>query len=379
MIDYLERQIEGKKILWLKEPNRYMLVEMPAYHVISRLCEGVGSDEIAKWCSGFYDLPPDEARRFTTEVIRTVEQQLVPGKKATGIIDRAPMSSPSTYYSQRQYQINVEIFSAQYETRQEEHLIHPKFAHLGVTNNKPANHHFQVFKNGGHFVLRVNGEIIGEWLPGDEHYLSGKFSMEILNRIHNRSESSWMGVFHASAICRNNQSILFLGDSGNGKSTTCAVLMASGFNLLADDFVPVDGLTGNVYSFPAALSVKKNAVAPLLHLYPELDDANEFSYPEMDKKVRFLPPAHSSEYSLLGYSAKALVFVKYKKQSGMKMEKLAKGTAFQKLVPDSWISPVEENAARFLDWFLELPCYQLTYSENDKMVTAIQNIFNDDL
>ena len=379
MIDYLEREVEGKKIVWLKEPNRYMLVEMPAYHVISRLSEGKGTVEIAEWCSGFYGLPPDEARRFVDEVKQLVEQQLGSGKTALGILDRVPLSLPSNYYSQRQYQINGEIFSAQYETRQVEHLIHPKFAHLGVTNNHIANHLFQVFKNGDHRVLRVNGEIIGGWLPGDEHYLSGKFSMEILNRIHNRSERSWMGVFHASAICRDNQSILFLGDSGNGKSTTCAILMAAGFNLLADDFVPVDGLTGNVYSFPAAVSVKKNAVAPLLHLYPELDGASEFSYPEMDKTVRFLPPAHTSEYSPLGYPCKALVFVNYKKQSGMTLEKLASDAAFQKLVPDSWISPVEENAARFLDWFLVLPCYQLTYSDNEKMVTAVKNIFNDDL
>ena len=379
MIDYLEREGEGKKIVWLKEPNRYMLVEMPAYHVISRLSEGTGIVEIAEWCSRFYDLPLGKALRFVDEVKQLIEQQLVSDKMTSGVIDHTQLSPPSKYYSQRHYLINGEIFSVEYETRLVEHLIHPKFAHLRVTNNQPANHLFQVFKNGAHFVLRVNGEIIGRWLPGNEHYLSGKFSMEILNRIHNRSERSWMGVFHASAICQGNLSILFLGDSGNGKSTACAVLMAAGFNLLADDFVPVDSLTGSVYSFPAAVSVKKSAVAPLLHLYPELDDASEFSYPEMDKRVRFLPPANTSEYSPSGYPCKALVFVKYKKQSGMTIEKLANSTAFQKLVPDSWISPVEENAARFLDWFLELPCYQLTYSDNDKMVTAIQNIFNDDL
>jgi len=44
-------------------------------------------------------------------------------------------------------------------------------------------------------------------------------------------------------------------------------------------------------------------------------------------------------------------------------------------VPDSWISPLGENAAHFLDWFLALPCYQLTYSDNEQMVKTIDQFF----
>ena len=57
------------------------------------------------------------------------------------------------------------------------------------------------------------------------------------------------------------------------------------------------------------------------------------------------------------------------------MEQLPKDVAFQKLVPDSWISPLPENASRFLDWFTEMPCYQLTYSDNEKMVKTVEKLF----
>jgi hypothetical protein len=203
--------------------------------------------------------------------------------------------------------------------------------------------------------------------------------MELLNRMYGRSEPEWMGVFHASAIRRGDQSLLFLGDSGSGKSTGCAILMANDFHLLADDFVPVDGRTGEVFYFPAAVSVKKRAFEKLIPLYPQLDLAAEFEYPEMDKTVRFLSPLSSPENHLSHYPCKALIFVKYQKNSDLIFDKMPMDIAFQLLVPDSWISPLEENASRFLDWFLKLPCFRLTYSDNTKMVAAIEKIFQNDV
>ena len=71
--------------------------------------------------------------------------------------------------------------------------------------------------------------------------------------------------------------------------------------------------------------------------------------------------------------------MKYKKGSGLTIEKMAQDTAFQCLVPDSWVSPLPGNASRFMDWFLEMPCYQLTYSDNELMLQTIDQLFRDDL
>ena len=38
-----------------------------------------------------------------------------------------------------------------------------------------------------------------------------------------------------------------------------------------------------------------------------------------------------------------------------------------------------KNAASFLEWFEKMPCYQLTYSNNELMYTAIKRIFEDEL
>ncbi len=379
-MNYLERSVGNKKILWLKQYNRYLVLELSAYDVIKRKLEGQDRKIISAHISKSYHLPESEAKRYVGEIVTMIKQL-----SDYNIGDRGNSLNPSSvdipnhFYSTKCYKINELTFHVQYGSYHLEHLNHQKFAHLESNLSNIPDHQFQVFQNGEQSVLLVNGKIIGQWLPENDHYLSGKFSMELLNAMYHRTESDWMGVFHASAISNKEKCMLFLGDSGSGKSTTCAVLMASGFNLLADDFVPVDGSTGSVYSFPAAVSVKKSAITSLIDFFPELEAADEFAYPEMDKTVRFLPPVLQSDNSSMGYPCKALVFVKYKEDSGMTIEKLPSDVAFPKLVPDSWISPIEENASRFLDWFLGISCYQLIYSDNDRMVNAIQKLFSDDL
>jgi hypothetical protein len=375
---FLERSVEGKKIIWFPTNNHYMLVEIPAYTILCRLINGDGLKNTAEWCSNFYDLPKSEATRFVHEIQEMIKIQSTPVAKKGDfnlLIHKEP--DFSKFFSRKFYLLNGLKYQTDFETEELEYLIHPKFAHLEADVNKPADHHFQVFCNHGNYILKVNGTIIGEWPPEDAHFLSGKFSMELVNHLYGKTESDWMAVFHASAIRNANRCILFLGDSGSGKSTAAAVLMESGFDLLADDFVPVDAASGEVNFFPAAVSVKKNALDHLIPIYPQLASATEFYFPGMNKTVRYLPPLTDAENNMSGTSCNALVFIKYEKDSGLKLEQLKKDVAFQKLVPDSWISPLPENATRFLDWFIEMPCYQLTYSNNEMMVKTVKKLFEE--
>jgi hypothetical protein len=336
-------------------------------------------EEIILWSCNFFELPLTESKRFIDEIVQLVDGQ-------TGADRNEPVKFsqlndhhiPPRFHAIHQYQINGSSYSAEYGTEELKHLIHPKFAHLEVVLNQPSDHVFQVFRHQEKAVLRVNGKIIGRWGLKDGHYLSGKFSMELINRIYGKTDADWLGVFHASAISRENKSVLFLGDSGSGKSTVCAVLMANGFNLVADDFVPLDYLTREVFSFPAAASIKKNGLNHLIPLHPELTSAHEFAYLNSGKTVRYLPGLQHTDMRKVSFPCKALIFVKYKKCSRVTLEKIRQEIAFRQLVPDSWISPLSGNVTLFLDWFLGLPCYQLTYSNNHKMVLAIEKLFLDD-
>ena len=225
-----------------------------------------------------------------------------------------------------------------------------------------------------HLVL--DGEFIGAWESKNVHYFQGKFSMKIIECIYNKNEAEWMGVFHASAINYKNDNILILGDSGNGKSTSLALLQTQGFQCIADDFVPIDQ-AHDVYSFPAGISIKKKALSVLLKEYPTLETSAEYHYERLKKTVRYLPPEKIDYHKKV--PCKALVFIKYDESVDFEISEISKLKAFEHLVPDSWISSVPQNAATFLEWFEKLPCYQLTYSNNELMYSAIKCIFEDEL
>jgi hypothetical protein len=377
-VKYLERSVEQKKIVWFEKSNRYLLVEISAYNVIKKIAEGQTFDEITNWCRKFYHLPKIKACQFVDEITKLIDiDNNTPDSKLQFFDPAIPI--PNKFASRKDYHINGFNYSIEFETEQSEFLIHPKIAHLEVVTKCSADNQFQVYQDNGLTVLRVNGTVIGRWDLENINYFTGKFSMELLNLIYEKGESDWMGVFHASAITNGGQCVLFLGDSGSGKSTISALLMANGYDLLADDFVPVDGSSTEIFFFPAAISVKKNALDHLIPIYPQLASAKEFYYPGLDKTVRYLPPLHHFENLSSSYPCKALVFVKYLKGSGIIMDKMAQDAAFQCLVPDSWVSPLPRNASRFMDWFLEMPCYQLTYSDNELMLKTIDKLFRDEL
>ena len=112
-------------------------------------------------------------------------------------------------------------------------------------------------------------------------------------------------------------------------------------------------------------------------MYPELETTAEYHFTRLNKTVRYLKPNNTNFLSHL--PCKDLVFIKYEKEAGLSCEKISKIDAFQQLVPDAWLSPIKENAQVFLDWFDSLNCYQVTYSENKKMIAVVANIFNNEV
>jgi hypothetical protein len=168
---------------------------------------------------------------------------------------------------------------------------------------------------------------------------------------------------------------MFPGDSGNGKSTLSAILLANGLDILSDDFLPVESSSGLICRFPAAISIKKQSYDLLKPCFPELENKEEHHNPFLNKTFRYLP---QKETNLLSVPCKAFVFVKYQKDSGFSLTEMPREEAFSQLIPDSWISPEPENAKRFMNWFSSIPCFQLTYSDNNKMVQTIKNMLSDE-
>ena len=73
------------------------------------------------------------------------------------------------------------------------------------------------------------------------------------------------------------------------------------------------------------------------------------------------------------------VFIKYDAKAPFSCTQISSVKAFEKIIPDSWLSPLAENAGRFLDWFGKQPCYELIYNDNAEMISEVHKLYSDEL
>jgi hypothetical protein len=372
----LRKKIEDKSIVWFSEKNQYLILENKTADILEKISNGTAIEKIGQQLAQEMDVPYEKAVDFVIDI----EQKLyTPNLESEDSFphDYKNVKPNCNFEITKYYQVNNTIFKIDFESAFELSLIHPKFAHLENKSTKKHNYYYQVFTEHNHTFLLVDGTYIGSWHRKDIHFFQGKLSMQLVQHIHKKEEKEWMGVFHASGVSNDKEAIMFLGDSGNGKSTSLALLQANDFTCLADDFVPVDVKKQHVYAYPSAISIKKSSLETLLPIYPELQNSAEYHFEKLNKTVRYLPPKNTDFSQNL--PCKTLVFVKYNKYVDLNVNTVSKIDAFQKLIPDSWISSEPKNVEVFLNWFNSLNCYEIIYSNNEKMINTVTKIFNNDL
>ncbi len=375
MADYLVKDVENKKWLWFKNTNSYIQLDKNVFAVFEKLQQTKSIDEVVIWCVKQFHLTAEEASKTVQEIHQLTSVQLLKKEKPAKENKLSQIKVPDSFYSSKNYRFNGFGFNFSYGDAKIETMLHPLFAHLETSNSNSSAYQLKLFFNNGKYVLNLENENIGSWNKNEEHLFKGQIYMALLNKAYSKTEKDWLGVLHASAIGNEQNSILFLGDSGNGKSTASAICLASGLSLIADDFVPIDNL-GRALAFPAAISVKKQSLEFLSKRFPELQKAKEYELKAMNKTVRYLAPEVFENNS--SKNVKALVFVKYTDEVDFELQELDKHKAFQYLVVDSWLSPEEENARFFMDWIADLPAYSLRYSDNEKMLVAVNGLLTHD-
>lgn len=376
-LDVLIKPLKDKSIVWFKNSNTYVLVAHETAQIIKHYFKGTNNLNLSSWITERFNLQKQDAETLLKSVLSLIKQLNV--AKNNIIEGNTILKTSVKPKAIKYYNIDKSCFKVAYQTESLAFLIHPKFAHLETKTTANYQHHFEVFLNEDKIVLNADGNFVGSWSEDEIHYFQGKFSMKLVEKLYKKSETDWLGVFHASALSDDRQNIMFLGDSGNGKSTLAALLVSQGYTLFADDFVPVEAKTQQVYYFPAAISIKEKALDILNPLFPQLKETPQIDLEYINKSVRYLVAPKLEATTEVHLPCKKLVFVKYQKDSDIKLSKLNSEAAFEQLIPDSWLSPEPQNAQLFLDWFASLTCYSLTYSDNKLMYNCVKKLYKDDL
>ena len=353
-------------IVWLKKSNKYLVLNSNTLALIKK-----------KSCLSSKD--------FLTLITESLHVDVYIAKKinkdisellleAKELVLKQNIKHPDTIKSCQlinYYSFNNTIIKVGFDSEETKSLIHQKYRHLVVDHVNSYDVEYSVFNSDHSLFIYKNNQIVGSWDSTQLHEFQGKFSMELICCFYNKTEHDWMGVFHASTISKNNRSIMFTGDSGNGKSTLVSILMANGYNVIADDFSPVLRSDFKTYCFPSAISIKEKSFNLIEQLYPDFINYNEYYINELKGNVKYLPPI-SKETSA---NCSSVIWVKYAEGTESSMKKVSIQDALKKILPDAWISNKEVNAKAFLKWIEKTAFYELNYSDNNKLIDIINSFF----
>ena len=128
-----------------------------------------------------------------------------------------------------------------------------------------------------------------------------------------------------------------------------------------------------VHQFPSAISLKQGGVKALQSLIKLNKDLPTSNHNKAKGPIQYVAP--SNAYSSLYFKCNKVVLVNYQDHVNGNFERISLSEVLPILVPDSWISPEQENVVRFFDWLETLQCYKLTYCENDHAIGYINQLF----
>jgi hypothetical protein len=148
-------------------------------------------------------------------------------------------------------------------------------------------------------------------------------------------------------------------------------MQKKGYTLLSDDFVPIERDSKKCYPFPAAMSVKQGSKEILSTEFPSLaNDENKY-YTHGNKTVSYLA---FSEFAN-PIPTKEIIFIKYNPDVDFEIEEIKRVEALKMLLEETWTYPSPESAGSFIDWFLTVRCVRRTYSNNEKAIDKIAQLF----
>jgi len=188
-----------------------------------------------------------------------------------------------------------------------------------------------------------------------------------------------MARCHAAAVSREGKSILMPGDSGVGKSTLTAYLVANGMAYLGDDVVALGEEDASLFPLPSCLSVKTGSWQLLERHFPGLMQLP--SYRVFARDVRYIEPLGNYTTSPSGGPPVAIVFPAFSPGEATRLEALPPVAAMIRFVGahTRLVGPVtEDKLARLIRFVEQTPAYELSYSQLPEAQQAVMSLLATD-
>ena len=367
----MKTKIGQTYIVYLKNSNHYFQFEEPSWFVFSKLRQGYRSVTIANKFSERYCIDLNESLRFVNRFKLEMQHQL-----ESSLSEKQDNSSLHFSFhptDSKKYRINNIVIEFRFASDYLCSLIHPLLSHFEVYTSESFDNEFELFYFENEIFLRVNGQISGDWNFEETAYLKGVIFLQLANVIYKKSTNEWLMSLHASSVSNGKSSIFFTAPPNHGKTTFAMLLKKVGYRLISDDFIPVDH-DGKAYPFPLSVSIRQSTELAD-EIIPELNSL-PVKYITPDKSVRFASFNETYNYADFILPIKAIVFIKFDKNSQFSFEKLNSDQSMLLFFEQSWIAPGIDAAEKLFSLLPRLQFYKLTYCDFDRALASINDLFN---
>jgi len=185
--EFLYKTIEDKTITWSESSNQYLILENTTALILKKLNTGVSIKEIASELAKELSLPLNKTTDFVTNLEQEINALKIE-KDASTINKDNTINKPEKFEFIKYYKINELIFKVEFYSEYELYLVHPKFEHLEIEDKNIYAHTFTIFCEADFIYFYIENNFIGTWNKNEIHFFQGKFSMELIQKIHQKEE-----------------------------------------------------------------------------------------------------------------------------------------------------------------------------------------------
>ncbi|WP_299111107.1 hypothetical protein [uncultured Winogradskyella sp.] len=354
-------------VLWYSKSNSYSIVELEFKILLDYYFQSNSINEFA------HNIALNNDVSDPIIIAKQLQSYLKDCNTTKPFIEKANLEfKTSRSKISKQYKVKGKMIQINYDSELVKKTVHPSIAHLEVKQKGETQIVFDIYLDNDQLCLFRDKQLVRTVPKRDYHLLQGKFIMQLLSVIHDKQESEWLGTFHGSTITDGHNSILFVGQSGKGKSTLCAILAANGYELLADDVSPMLSKDCHIYHNPSAISIKKGAFDTLKSEVDNFDKLPITIFNKNKGALKYVPFPNTKKDS---YPCRAIVMVNYDHNAKLRLEHISIKTLLETFIPDSWLSPNPLHAKQFLDWLDTIDIYELTYSEKNSVIIELSSLF----
>jgi HprK-related kinase A len=142
-------------------------------------------------------------------------------------------------------------------------------------------------------------------------------------------------VFHAAIVAKEGRALLIPGASGQGKSTLCASLVASGWQLYSDELTLLDVKTGMAQAHPRPISLKNESIKAMQDFAPDWPFSGSYGGTPKGTIAYMLP--RRADIEAAGQPAKPVAILTPLFQKGVepRLEPTTNSNAFLQLIISS--------------------------------------------